>query len=71
MRILTRREMIKRGCIDCADHYKNRYEECSLKKINMCRHKECPYHELDPFNTYAEYLKSPGQNRLKEALEKM
>lgn len=44
-------EALKRGCRYCADSVKKD------GKIRRCIHEECPYHELDEFKTYHDYLK--------------
>lgn len=71
MRRMTNQEMVKRGCVYCADLQKRRLEPDHTKRVKVCIHDECPYHELDPYDRYTDYLKSPSQNRLKEALEKI
>lgn len=50
--------MKKRGCIYCTE-----FENMA------CPHEECPYHELDGFKTYAEYLKKGEKNGLVKMLE--
>ena len=52
-------EMKKRGCHYCAD----------FKRV--CPHRECPYHELDGFNTYTDYLKYGEKNGLVKFLEQL
>lgn len=44
-------EKKKRGCIYCLD-YK------TVKGQKKCKHDECPYHELDGFECYTDYMKS-------------
>lgn len=52
------KQMKKRGCAYCTDF------------VNMaCPHEECPYHELDGFKTYDEYLKKGKKNGLVKMLE--
>lgn len=54
----TTKVMRKRGCAYCTDF------------VNMaCKHEECPYHELDGFKTYDEYLKKGKKNGLVKMLE--
>ena len=53
VRILSEQEKIKRGCDDCA-HVQNDIINHKVKKV--CPYDECPYHELDEFDTYSEYL---------------
>lgn len=59
MRILNSKEKKKRGCECCTD--------CKRKKIKaetkyiilfMCSHDSCPYHELDKYDTYDDFLQS-------------
>ncbi len=54
MRILSSQEKIKRGCDYCA-HVQEEDVNDTVKKV--CPHDECPYHELDEFDTYSEYLR--------------
>lgn len=50
-------EQKKRGCHYCADFKRK------------CPYAECPYHELDEFKTYDEYLKKGEKNGLVKLLE--
>ena len=60
-RILESDEKKKRGCVYCNDLIKEkgkmeeRYYDITISK---CPFEECPYHELDKYNTYNDYLKS-------------
>lgn len=68
MRELEREEVKKRGCMYCADQVSPTREY-----RRRCPHDECPYRELDGFETYDEYLKKSkkgGLARLLEALAK-
>jgi len=63
MRDLSSKEMRKRGCAFCADSkvtrkLKNHKNSKYYAKVRMCVHDECPYHELDKHETYAEYMDS-------------
>lgn len=51
------KEVKKRGCWYCTDFKRK------------CPHAECPYHELDGFKTYEEYLKKGKKNGLVKMLE--
>ena len=51
-RVLSIDEIKKRGCYDCADR---------VARIG-CRYTSCPYHELDGYATYGEYLKNEKLN---------
>ena len=54
------KEQRQRGCFYCLDF------------VDMaCKHKECPYHELDGFKTYEEYLKKSQKNGLVKMLEEL
>ncbi len=53
------KKMKQRGCHDCADF--NR----------VCQHKECPYHELDGYKTYDEYMKKSKKNGFVKLLESL
>lgn len=63
MRFIHNKERVQRGCTYCTDavivsrkkgDYRNR----------KCPYDECPYHELDGFETYGDYLKSTGSTSL-------
>lgn len=69
MRELSQREKTKRGCIYCADRTRPKYR----MGCTTCPYDECPYHELDNFKSYDEYMKKSkkgGLARLLEALAK-
>lgn len=69
MRVLTRKEMSKRGCEYCLDMAKKRLEAGSKKRVIVCIHDKCPYHELDPYDTFGQYLKYESSNQsLKQTL---
>lgn len=53
LRKVNYEEMSKRGCCECVDMVKQREEEGWF-----CPHPECPYHELDEYDSYGEYLKA-------------
>jgi hypothetical protein len=58
MRALTEKETKKRGCRYCTDRFMHRNAYGSMQ--GHCPHEECPYHELDKYDTYKEYLKKEG-----------
>lgn len=61
MRLLTFNEKAKRGCYYCTD--------LTVKNgRKACPYYECPYHELDEFENYGEYLKSKGSTTMTEIL---
>lgn len=51
MRVVTKKEIKKRGCYYCLDYVKK-------KRGKVCIHHECPYHELDKYRKYKDYLKN-------------
>ena len=61
MRNLTYEEMRKRGCSYCTDMTKCEKGSSGSYKY-ICSYDECPYHELDKFDTYEDYLKSKESN---------
>ena len=80
--LVTDGENLKRGCEWCydarpiagvkltnAEREKTGIWKESCFKFLVCKHNECPYHELDKYKTYAEYerksrLKIPDIFRL-------
>lgn len=71
MRLVAKREQSKRGCMYCVDFQKKRLEPDQTKRVFVCIHDECPYHELDPFDRYASFLESPGEDLVKRAMVKL
>lgn len=70
MRKLSRKEKKKRGCDYCMymqkkKHYEKTEKSNYYKKAYLCMFEECPFHELDKYETYDEYLKSPDCIRMK------
>lgn len=55
MRQLTQQEMIQRGCWYCLDIKRVR---TGRDTRTHCTHEECPYHVLDKYKTYDEYIES-------------
>ena len=74
MRFIHNEEKAQRGCFYCLDAVTVMVERnCGNVKRRMCPHDECPYHELDGFKTYADYMKSTdscGFAKLMDALKK-
>lgn len=60
---LSKNEIAKRGCLYCLDHTKKRLEPDSTKKSHVCIHDGCPYHELDKYDTYGQYLKAEATTK--------
>jgi hypothetical protein len=71
MRILTWKEKNKRGCLDCADMVITLSKDDARVRCRACIHDVCPYHELDQFDTYKQFLKSDRKDVLAVALEKL
>lgn len=72
MKVLDHKEMNKLECIYCLDYTKRKAEPTSTKKSHVCIHDECPYHELDAFDSYHKYLKSSASvSSIKTALLKI
>lgn len=63
---LKENEYSKRGCEYCADNaghghkiFKYKSKRKSYLAVTIkCPYDECPYHELDDFDSYADYLDS-------------
>lgn len=55
MRVVDKNEKEKRGCLYCHD-----YKKVRGAKNRMCKHDECPYRELDEFESYEDYFKAQG-----------
>lgn len=53
MRVVEKNERDKRGCLYCLDFKGN-------TNRGKCKHDECPYRELDDYETYEDYFKSQG-----------
>lgn len=52
MKTIHNADAKKRGCRWCADSIKP-----EGRHIRKCPYDECPYHELDGYKTYHDYLK--------------
>ena len=53
-RIVPYKCVIKRGCDYCADMVM--IKKNGGENTHGCIHMKCPYHELDNYKTYDEYL---------------
>ena len=51
MRALGKAEKDKRGCLYCLEFK-------GSTNRGRCEHDECPYRELDDYETYEDYFKS-------------
>ena len=57
MRTMPFYEKKKRGCLYCNDAIMTRSENGSAYKVE-CPHEECPYHVLDKYASFKEFLAS-------------
>ena len=64
MRIMSIAEIRKRGCKYCLDYKRIR------GMGRMCKHDECPHHELDEFETYEDYFKSKPSINIEKILKR-
>ena len=55
MRVVDKNEKEKRGCLYCLD-----YKKVRGTKNRMCKHDECPFRELDEFESYEDFFKAQG-----------
>lgn len=53
MRVLVKKEIAKRGCPYCTEH---KMQEANGRRIHFCKHDSCPFHELDKYQGYRQYL---------------
>lgn len=57
MRPVSLREKNKRGCAYCTDMKLHRVPSAGGVRT-CCPHDECPYHALDQYDTYQEFMAS-------------
>lgn len=57
MRTMPFYEKKKRGCLYCTDAIVTKSEQERICKVE-CPHDECPYHVLDKYKSYKEFLAS-------------
>lgn len=55
MRLVRKEVMDRYGCGDCAD------SKWVCGTIFECKHQECPYEELNEYQTYEQFLDSFSQ----------
>ena len=55
MKWLSVKEKNKRGCVYCLHVKRLEHNDGTLG--TACPYNECPYHGLDDYKTYTEYLK--------------
>ena len=59
---------VQRGCHYCVDMIPGQKVK-RYYKPKRCPYEECPYHQLDGFKTYTEYLKSVGGDTITNVLK--
>jgi hypothetical protein len=57
MRRLTKKEIKQRGCVYCTRVVVRQFNHTNWRH---CPYGECPFHELDKYETYRDYLKHEG-----------
>lgn len=67
-RIIKTDERVQRGCVYCIDAVNT--SKSSACSVRVCPHEECPYHDLDSFGTYDEFMKHTNLRGFADALEK-
>lgn len=66
-RLIRDRERKQRGCIYCLDMQTT--GDGTNIAGRYCPYEECPYHELDKYETYDEYMKATDLKGFAKALE--
>lgn len=67
MRVLAKKDIVQRGCRWCRDReiYKTTAERPEWvekgKHMVICPFDECPYHEMDEYMSYAEYIEATNE----------
>lgn len=64
----NKKETRKRGCFYCADLVAE-YVPKRKSHTRICPHDECPYHELDDFESFEQYVKAQGKTSITELLK--
>lgn len=70
MRKIHNDERRQRGCAFCADALVVQ-RRGGKRNERMCPHDECPYRELDEFETYGDYLKAKGPVSLSKLMNEL
>lgn len=68
-RTIPNKEKKQRGCIYCADALNEGDRKSSYYVGRFCPHLRCPYHELDKYDDYGDYMKAADLNGFVKALE--
>lgn len=55
MRFLTFDEKEQRGCVYCLNI---KASQVGYRTRNLCPYEECPYHVLDNYETYEDFIES-------------
>lgn len=67
-RHITDKEKKKRGCIYCMDTLTGS-QQGSYYVGRFCPYEECPYRELDKYDSYGDYIKDTDLRGFAKALE--
>ena len=68
MREVDQHTQRRRGCIYCADHALVYGKGCRI----VCKYDaNCPYHEMDGYHSYTEYLRKQKPDSLKWIFRRM
>ena len=67
MLLIDAKQSRRRGCIYCADYVVVRMRG----KRMVCPYDECPYHEMDGYHSYSEYLRKLGPDSVKRIFRRM
>lgn len=68
-RNVTDKEKKKRGCIYCMDTLTAGSKQSTYYIGRFCPYEECPYHELDKYDSYGQYIKATDLRGFVKALE--
>ena len=70
IRVLNRnkKETKKRGCWYCANMVVEQQEGARFA-TRYCPYDECPYHELDDYESYEQYFKAHGKTSITKLLK--
>lgn len=68
MRVVHHAERSQRACYYCIDQA-SQDEDGKKLKTKRCPYDECPYHEMDGYKTYGDYLKATGGNTVTKLLK--
>lgn len=70
-RAVSNKEKKQRGCIYCADALTEGDRKSTYYVGRFCPHLKCPYHELDKYESYGDYMKDTDLRGFVKALSAM